>query len=139
MVNTESAGKAHDLVLFGAGTMAWPAYEVARAMEKNGAKVAAVNLRFTKPLDEETIINFSKNARHIMVLEEGNKPGGVHSAIGQLLLDRLDTLPTVHSASIFDEFANHGTQNELKSEYGLMTEQLINHCTNILQNSSSIA
>ncbi|MDA1353917.1 MAG: 1-deoxy-D-xylulose-5-phosphate synthase [bacterium] len=132
---TAQSGK-YDMVLLAAGTMAWPAHQVGTALTKEGHKVAVINLRFTKPLDEETILHYAKNCAQLMVLEEGNRPGGVHSAILQLLHEKYDgTLPKVHSAAIADEFANHGTQNELLSDYGLQAEQLQTRCELLINDS----
>jgi 1-deoxy-D-xylulose-5-phosphate synthase len=74
----------HDL-LFAVGTMAAPALEAARELEKEGISLAVANARFVQPLDRDLILRFAGPGRTIVTVEEGILEGGAGSAVRGLL------------------------------------------------------
>jgi 1-deoxy-D-xylulose-5-phosphate synthase len=73
-----------DLIL-ALGSMVNPALEAAELLENEGIRVAVVNARFAKPLDEETILGLAHQGRAVITVEEGVLAGGFGSAVRELL------------------------------------------------------
>jgi 1-deoxy-D-xylulose-5-phosphate synthase len=72
-------------LLFAVGTMAAPALEAARELEKEGLSLAVANARFVQPLDRDLILRFAGPGRTVVTLEEGIVEGGARSAVRGLL------------------------------------------------------
>ena len=115
---------SYDVCIFALGTMAWDAYTIAQNLVKENISVAAVNLRFAKPLDEETVLQFAKVSKQVVIMEEGCETGGINSTIIQLLVKNLDTLPRIQTFAIPDEFVEHGSVDKLKSDIDLLPDQM---------------
>ena len=86
--------------------------------------VACVNLRFIKPLDMETLEPLIKRSRHITVLEEGSRIGGVYSYILSECRHLNRPLSDFSSYAIPDRFIDHGTVSELHNEIGITQTQI---------------
>ena len=56
-------------------------------LENRGKQIGIINIRWIKPLDVETILPILKSCQHLITLEENVKPGGMGSAISELLHD----------------------------------------------------
>ena len=123
MIETQNTD-TFDICIFALGTMAWDAYTIAKNLEQDNFKVAVINLRFAKPLDEEIILRYSKCSKQIAIMEEGCETGGINSIIIQLLLKSLDTLPKIHTFAIPDQFIEHGGVDQLKADIGLLPDQM---------------
>ncbi|HEY0591919.1 MAG TPA: 1-deoxy-D-xylulose-5-phosphate synthase, partial [Thermoanaerobaculia bacterium] len=97
-----------DATIFAIGNEVWPAVHAAEILEKEGIRVAVVNGRFIKPLDDELIRRFCTHGAKIVTVEEGSLAGGFGSAIQerceQLGLGGFD----IHRIGIPDEYVSHG-------------------------------
>jgi 1-deoxy-D-xylulose-5-phosphate synthase len=72
-------------LLFAYGSLVYPSLEAAKALEAEGIKLAVVDARFAKPLDESMILRFAGEGRTIVTAEEGVTAGGFGSAVRELL------------------------------------------------------
>jgi len=77
-----------------------------------------VNMRFVKPLDEETIVKLATTHRSIVTVEENVVAGGAGSAIGELLASRGINVPLLH-LGIPDRFIEHGSREDCLRMAGL--------------------
>ncbi|HEY0788220.1 MAG TPA: 1-deoxy-D-xylulose-5-phosphate synthase [Thermoanaerobaculia bacterium] len=111
-----------DATIFAIGNEVWPAVHAAEILEKEGIRVAVVNGRFIKPLDDELIRRFCTHGAKIVTVEEGSLAGGFGSAIQerceQLGLGGFD----IHRIGIPDEYVSHGAQDVLRAQYDLHPE-----------------
>ncbi|GLQ95183.1 thiamine pyrophosphate-dependent enzyme [Dyella acidisoli] len=74
--------EANDLVIFTFGNGVPMALRSARTIEKElGWKVRVVDLRWLAPLNDAFIAKQAKNAKHILVLDEGRKSAGVGEGV----------------------------------------------------------
>ena len=122
LVNEPSAAQSYDILLIGAGSMAWPAYDAAMQLKNDEISVAAINLRFIKPLDTKTLAPFIEKSRHIIVIEEGNAIGGIfHYILNQFsTIDK--PLSHWHQLAIPDQFVTHGKLPNLRKSFNLSAE-----------------
>jgi 1-deoxy-D-xylulose-5-phosphate synthase len=111
-----------DAAIFAIGGEVWPAVHAADLLAKEGLKVAVVNGRFIKPLDDELITRYCKPGARIVTVEEGSLAGGFGSAI----MERVQQLGVegvkFHRIGIPDEYVHHGSQDVLRAQYDLHAE-----------------
>jgi 1-deoxy-D-xylulose-5-phosphate synthase len=97
-----------DVGILAYGAMVAPAFEAVRALQSEGIRPTLVNLRWAKPLDDETILDVAARTGRLIVIEEGIVTGGVGSAVLELLADRGVTGVQVRRFGIPDRFVEHG-------------------------------
>ena len=114
-----------DLLLLAVGSMVKPAENAAEILEKEGISASVINARFIKPLDEELIIEYVKKNNKIITIEEQALKGGFGSAVLELLNDRGIKNYELKRMGIPDNFVLHGDQDEMRSEYNLDQQGII--------------
>jgi 1-deoxy-D-xylulose-5-phosphate synthase len=82
-----------------------------------------VNLRFAKPLDEETILEMARHGKPVVTLEEHSLIGGVGEMINSLLMKNRIPAPILN-IGLEDRFYPHGKREKLLEIAGLKSEQL---------------
>jgi 1-deoxy-D-xylulose-5-phosphate synthase len=88
-------------------------YEVERAIEQSGAKVAHYDLRFLKPLDSNLLDEVGRHFKHIITVEDGVRDGGMGSAVTEWMNDHGYTPIVTRLGLPSDKFVEHGAVNEL--------------------------
>ncbi len=102
------------------GTMLESAEWVAEQMN-----TSLVDMRFIKPLDEETIINMGVTHDLIVTVEENVVTGGAGSAVSELLRDR-EVRTDILTLGIPDEFISHDSPSQMLAHCGLDREGILN-------------
>ena len=95
------------------GSMVTPALEVA---EKLNATV--VDMRFVKPLDDETISDMAAQHQLLVTIEENSLMGGAGSAVNEFLLASNYQI-SVLNLGLPDAFLEHGKVPQMLAEVGL--------------------
>ncbi len=98
--------------------------EACRALEEKGIDAAHYNMRFLKPLDEETLHEIFKSHDQIITVEDGTILGGLGSAVIEFMSDK-NYKATVKRLGIPDKFIPHGTPGELMKICGYDTDGII--------------
>ena len=88
------------------------------------AKVGILDLRFVKPLDEEMLVDLSKNYKKWYVFSDSAKMGGVGSAILECLSENKIEDVTLTSFEYDDAFITHGNTKLVEESLGILPEQL---------------
>ena len=110
-----------DLLVVGLGNRVLPCLAAAEEVAAAGGPQAAVfNLRFVKPLPEAQLLELLAGCRKLLLVEEGCLPGGMGSAVLEMLADRgaLDGL-RVKRLGLPDAFVEHGPQKVLRQRLGI--------------------
>ena len=97
-----------DIGLLAYGNMVAPAFNAARELQAEGVSVEFVNLRWTKPLDKETILDVARRTGKLIVMEEGCMTGGIGSAVLELLAENGVSNVKVKLFGVPDRFIEHG-------------------------------
>jgi 1-deoxy-D-xylulose-5-phosphate synthase len=92
------------LALLAFGTLVAPATKIAEALD-----ATLVNMRFVKPLDEETVLAVAARHRALVTLEENVVQGGAGAAVGELLAAEGLAVPLLQ-LGIPDRFIEHGSR-----------------------------
>ena len=118
-----------DIAIIAIGSMVWTAYRAAKSLPE--FRISVTNLRFIKPLDVAGIERVTRNARHVLVVEEGCAIGGVFSyIIHQLRPTRLEDW---HSIAVPDDFIEHGKLPTLREALGLTENGIAQKIREIVQ------
>jgi len=90
------------------------------AAERIGAELDAtvVNMRFVKPLDEETVLDVARRHAALATLEDNAVAGGAGTAVLECLHQHGLALPTL-SLGIPDRFIEHGSREDNLASAGL--------------------
>ena len=110
-----------DTLLIGYGNGVGRAYETSLLLDE---KPSILDLRFVKPLDEETLKALSAKHKKWFVFSDSAKMGGVGSAILEFLAKEKITDIEVTSFEYEDEFITHGNTKLVEESLGLLPEQL---------------
>lgn len=98
------------------GSMVAPAQQVA---EKNG--YGLINMRFVKPLDQNTILEAAKEYGLLVTIEENAISGGAGSSITELLMQEAVIKPVLN-LGLPDRWVDQGSPAQLLHECGLDAE-----------------
>ncbi len=124
---TDGAEKA-DEVIVTYGRMG----EIAcRAAEKCGGKTGVVRLLRIFPLDFDRILQLTKSAKLVYLLEEGYETGGVAEKIAAYFLQSGRTVRTVIHA--IPSFVGHGNLSALYESCGFTAEQIASRLKSALK------
>ena len=113
-----------DVAIFVFGTLCADAEQVAEQAKLIGVDVAVYDMRFAKPLDEQTILDVARHIKRIVTVEDGIIRGGAGEAVVKLLNDNGITTPVV-ILGIDDKFVEHGTVAELRHLCGYDVEAIL--------------
>jgi len=92
---------------------------------------AVINMRFSKPIDQEIILAAAKKYKYIVTIEDNTIAGGAGSSVLELLSKnniQINTLVLGYS----DEFSDHGSQEEIHKNLNLDTQSIENKIVNFI-------
>ena len=113
-----------EIAVIAAGPVANRAVEAAmKMMEKTGKNPAIYNIRYIKPIDTDLLTEICGKFSRIITVEDGTLIGGLYGAVTEFVSAQEKPLP-VKAIGIPDRYLSQGTQQELKQECGLTTEEL---------------
>lgn len=113
-----------DIALVAAGSMVKIANEVREELKEIGYNCSLINARFIKPIDEEGILELTKDHKLIVTLEENVKNGGFGEKVLQFLSE-CGKQTNVLIVGIADEYVEHGNVEILKKEVGIDKDSLL--------------
>jgi len=87
-------------------------------------KIAILDLRFVKPLDEKMLLTLSKKYKRWYIFSDSAKQGGVGSAILECLSQNMINDIALTSFEYDDAFITHGNTKLVEESLGLLPEQL---------------
>ena len=105
--------RGSSIAILAFGSMVTPALEVA---EKLNATI--VDMRFVKPLDEETIGDMAEQHQLLVTIEENSLMGGAGSAVNEFLIASNYQIPVLN-LGLPDAFLEHGKVPQMLAEVGL--------------------
>src|SRR5579863_8836262 len=120
------AKSKRSVVLMATGVMTTNCLVAADILAQDGHDVSVVHVHTIKPLDEETVLEFSRDAELVTTVEEGTMIGGFGSAVTDLLVEKLGTaMPPMLRIGLPDAFPHkYGVQEDLFEVYGLDAKQI---------------
>jgi transketolase len=129
------------IVLLATGVMTTNCLAAADLLSKDGHDIAVVHFHTVKPLDEEAVLEFSRDAELVATVEEGTMIGGFGSAVTDVLVEKLGaSLPALVRIGLPDAFPHkYGLQEELFEVYGLAPAQIAARVSKSLKVKDKVA
>jgi transketolase len=129
------------IVLLATGVMTTNCLAAADLLAKDGHDVSVVHFHTVKPLDEEAVLEFSRDAELVATVEEGTMIGGFGSAVTDVLVEKLgSSLPPLVRIGLPDAFPHkYGLQEELFEVYGLAPAQIAARVSKSLKVKDKVA
>ncbi|NLC15959.1 MAG: 1-deoxy-D-xylulose-5-phosphate synthase [Firmicutes bacterium] len=104
-----------DINILALGSMVYPAVEASRKLAEEGISAGVVNARFVVPFDPDSVAGLLTKAP-LLVLEENVGDGG----FGEMVISAVAGADKeVHAVALPKQFIPHGSQDQLRSIYGL--------------------
>lgn len=104
-----------DVLVVACGEMVYPAFEAAKALDKEGISVGVIDLFSIKPMDGETILEEAGKVKAVLTIEEHSYFGGMGSMVSQLIAENIPK-KTVNAA-LPDEPVITGSSKEIFEYY----------------------
>jgi len=135
------ARSRRSIVLMATGVMTTNCLAAADLLTKDGHDVSVVHFHTIKPLDEDAVMDFSREAELVATVEEGTVIGGFGSAVTDVLVEKLGTsLPALLRIGLPDAFPHkYGVQEELFEIYGLAPAQIAARVSKSLKVKDKVA
>ena len=119
----EEAERA-DVAILAYGSTVAQAELAAQELAEEGIRVAVVNARWAKPLDEEMILSLAKGTNRLVTIEDHVIAGGFGSAVLELLERHGIHDVDIRVMALPDMFVEHGAVTILKELYGLSSAHI---------------
>lgn len=111
-----------DVALFASGIMVHEAMQAAKRLAQEGIDAAVVNFFTIKPLDTDTVKQYAKQCKHIVVAENHNRIGGLYSAVCEALAR--ENLARIDVVAVNDQYGEVGPQDYLQQRFGLTSAHI---------------
>ncbi|MBQ3442765.1 MAG: transketolase [Selenomonadaceae bacterium] len=118
-----------DVTIFATGTMVAPSLKAAKLLAEENISAAVVNVHTIKPLDIETVDNYSDGRKLIVSVEEHTIIGGLGSAIAEHNSEKKSAPPQLR-IGLPDAYCKPGKYEYLLDKHGLTAEKI---CARIKQ------
>lgn len=105
------AAYGENVTIIACGRMVETAIEAREILKENEIDAEVLNLRFTKPLDRELIINSVNKTEHAVIISEASLYGAA-----LLIKDIIPNTVDVNIIALPDNFIKHGSVEELLAE-----------------------
>ena len=92
---------------------------------------AVINMRFSKPIDQEIILAAAKKYKYIVTIEDNTIAGGAGSSVLELLSKNNILIKTL-VLGYSDKFSDHGSQEEIHKNLNLDTQSIENKIVNFI-------
>ena len=116
-----------DLLIFSTGFVTGNALEAIKKAEVNNKiKIKLINVHTLKPINDKLFLNYFKNFKKIMTIEEHSIIGGLNSIISNLIAKYSISLSKFDNISLEDNYNNSGNYNYLLEKNNLSVSGIYN-------------
>jgi transketolase len=115
-----------DIYIVATGNLVHRALEVSEELKKHSLEVGVIDL-YTFPINEKLFLQALGHAKKIITLEEHTLPGGMGSAVVEVLADNNKFIPIKRLGLDFKKgyCYKYGGRANLQSLYGLAKESIV--------------
>jgi transketolase len=119
-----------DISLIATGSMTHPALVAADKLFNDGIDAEVIHVPTIKPLDVATIVESAKKTGAVVVIEEGQRIGGLGGAVAEALGENQPT--PMRRVGIKDRYGESGHPDELMEQFGLTAKNIVVHAHELL-------
>jgi transketolase len=121
----------NDLAVIACGALVEMALRASDTLKKEGIGVRVLNMHTIKPFDRDAVLAAAEETRGVVTAEEHRLPGGLGSAVAELLSVKRPT--RMRMVGMPDEFAMVGPTVPLRAKYGMSAEAIVGACRDLLR------
>ncbi|MFW5981905.1 MAG: 1-deoxy-D-xylulose-5-phosphate synthase [Halanaerobiaceae bacterium] len=136
---SEELREGKDILILATGSTVYPSLQAAELLSAQGIEASVVDLQFIKPIDENMIINKTKEIRNLLIVEEQVLAGGVASAIFEILADNKINNLNIKRIGIPDHFVEHGSQSKMRSIYKLDSRGIFEQALELISGKAEVS
>ncbi|MBU0995652.1 MAG: 1-deoxy-D-xylulose-5-phosphate synthase [Proteobacteria bacterium] len=123
----------NDVLILAIGKTVQDALDAYEDLKENyGIQATVVNTRFVKPMDSKLICDLVEKIPKVITVEEHMLDGGFGSAVIECLIDQGITRFNLKRIGIKDLFVEHGSQQILRTKYGIDPDAIVQAAKNLL-------
>ena len=116
--------KGEDLTIIATGETLQRAYLAYEILKENNIHCSIISMHTIKPFDKETFLEFSKNSKAILTIEEHSIFGGLGECCANLIAqNNIDT--NLKILGIPDEYMINGSQSDVLDYYNMSPERIV--------------
>jgi transketolase len=115
-----------DLTVIACGSLVAAALDAGKALAERGIQVRVLNMHTIKPLDRDAVLAAAAETAGIVTAEEHRLPGGLGSAVAELLA--ADHPTRMRFVAMPDEFSVAGPTAMVRERYGLSSTGIVEAC-----------
>lgn len=127
-----------DLAILTIGHVGNFAATATEVLETEGIHAAHYDMRYAKPLDEETLHTIFKEHKSILTVEDGILAGGFGSSILEFMADN-GYNAEVKRLGVPDKFIEHGSRNDLYKECHIDVEGIFGAARQLVKQKMSLS
>lgn len=132
--------EGEDITLISTGGLLETAVRVAELLRSKSLRARVLSMHTVKPLDREAVFSAARETRAVFTLEEHSVLGGLGGAVAELLAESGETRCLFRRFGLPSAFAAvTGTQEHLRSKYGLSPESLARAIRAVLEKERTLA
>ena len=117
-----------DVLMIASGMMVQQSLKAIEQLKEKGVNPTLINIHTIKPLDEDLIVKYAKDAKYIVSLEEHNVYGGLGSAVAECLAKHCPRKQIFIGTQ--DTFGESGKPDLLLEKYGLSADKIVERVLN---------
>ena len=119
--------KPKEVLVISCGTMTQKSLKVSKILSEQNIEAGVLHINTIKPIDQEKIINNSKNCKLIVTLEEHVRNGGLGSSVLECINDNnKNYINKILRIGLEDKFPEqYGNQQTLQDASGLSDTQIV--------------
>ena len=99
--------------------------KIAKKLQNMDIDAEVINVRFLKPLDEETLKKSMEKTKKVITIEDGTIINGLGTAIKELIIDNHMEDVEIKAYAYPDKFIQHGSVDELENIYHLDEDDIV--------------
>ena len=116
--------KGEDLTIIATGETLQRAYLAYEILKENNIHCSIISMHTIKPFDKDTFLEFSKNSKAILTIEEHSIFGGLGECCANLIAqNNIDT--NLKILGIPDEYMINGSQADVLDYYNMSPEKIV--------------
>lgn len=122
-VNVLWRGMNPRVVIFATGPLVHNALLAAKKLEEEGIGSLVTNVHTIKPLEQEAVVNLSRECGAVVTVEEHQITGGLGGAISEMLARETPT--PIEFIGVHNQFGQSGEPKELIEHYGMGVSHIV--------------
>jgi len=126
MGKAEILRKGEDVTIIAIGKMIARAMQISEKLEKENINAEVINVRFLKPLDNNTILNSMNKTKKVITIEDNIEYAGLGTTIGELILYNNINDVKFKKLAYPIEYVKQASVSEIEKKYHLDIDSMYN-------------